>query len=94
MGRATSGRKGFQYSETDHPSRSPTCSGICLNFRLYKKRTESIYDYAVLCSNCEMYIPRDSIIKVQGRSKYCCPCCKRTHLRGLYRKTVVNTQAH
>ena len=83
MGRAPPMRHGFQHSKTR--TRGSTCTGICITYRLHKKRNESVYDYAVLCSNCDMYIPRDSIIKIEGYKKFCCPCCKKNQLRGLYR---------
>ena len=72
------------------PGRSRTgvgayCVGKCLTYDLHKKRGESIYKYAVLCSHCNAYIPRGELVKKTGYKKYQCPCCKRNWLKGIYK---------
>ena len=73
------------------PSRAGTfrrrgtfCVGLCKKFHFHKKRGESIYKYAVLCSNCEMYIPRHHLIKKEGYKKWACPCCQKNWIKGVY----------
>ena len=65
------------------------CTGICSTFDFHKKRGESVYKYAVLCTNCQCYIPRTKVIKIEGYKKFACPCCKKNWLKGLYKQNAV-----
>ena len=69
--------------------KSKACAGICRTFDFHKKRGESVYKYAVLCSNCQRYIPRTMIIKIEGYKKFACPCCRKNWLKGLYKQNAV-----
>ena len=62
------------------------CTGICSTFDFHKKRGESVYKYAVLCSNRQSYIPRSEVIRIDGYKKFACPCCRKNWLKGLYKQ--------
>jgi len=61
------------------------CGGICQKYTIHKKLHESIYKYAVLCSNCNSYIPRKELTPSLNGAKTQCPCCKKTWIKGLYK---------
>ena len=76
------------------PGRSRTgwgigCGGICLEYKIKKKMRESIYKYAVLCTNCNAYIPREFLLKIKGYKKLACPCCHRVWLKGVYKQNTL-----